>query len=120
MSINDAAELTADHLSNKTGGWFDGAGKSTPSDDPSLPGLLTLSRGTAVLLLLTYLAYLVFQLRTHANLFEAEEDEEETPTMDKWSSAIWLCIVTVVTAFSADVLVGSIDETAQQWHLPSQ
>ncbi|EJT52008.1 calcium:hydrogen antiporter [Trichosporon asahii var. asahii CBS 2479] len=93
------------HLSNKTGGWFEGAGKSTPSDDPSLPGLLTLSRGTAVLLLLTYLAYLVFQLRTHANLFEAEEDEEETPTMDKWSSAIWLCIVTVVTAFSADVLV---------------
>lgn len=108
------------HLSNKTGGWFAGNGNSTPSDDPSLPGLLTLSRGTAILLLLTYLAYLVFQLRTHANLFEAEEDEEETPTMDKWSSAIWLCIVTIVTAFAADVLVGSIDETAQQWHLPSQ
>ncbi|RDA85781.1 hypothetical protein CP532_6302 [Ophiocordyceps camponoti-leonardi (nom. inval.)] len=34
--------------------------------------ILVLSHGTAVLLLLLYIVYLTFQLRTHSNLFEAE------------------------------------------------
>ncbi|RDA90066.1 hypothetical protein CP533_2914 [Ophiocordyceps camponoti-saundersi (nom. inval.)] len=34
--------------------------------------ILVLSHGTAVLLLLLYIVYLSFQLRTHSNLFEAE------------------------------------------------
>lgn len=34
--------------------------------------ILVLSHGTAVLLLLLYVAYLIFQLRTHSNLFDAE------------------------------------------------
>lgn len=70
------------------------------------------------MLLATYIAYLVFQLRTHSGLFEGEEEEEEIPEMDKYSAGLWLLIVTVVTAFCADTLVGSIDETAEQWHLP--
>jgi len=32
-------------------------------------GLLIISRGTAVLLLGVYIAYLIFQLKTHASLF---------------------------------------------------
>lgn len=91
-----------------------------PAED--LHGLLVLSRGTSIILLLTYIGYLFFQLRTHAQLFEAEqgEEEEEESEMDKFSSAFWLVAVTVVTSFCADVLVGSIDETAQQWHIPKQ
>lgn len=38
--------------------------------------------------------------------------------MDTYSAGLWLVIITVITAFAADVLVGSIDETAQKWHLP--
>jgi Ca2+:H+ antiporter len=38
--------------------------------------------------------------------------------MDKWSAGAWLVIVTVVTAFCADVLVASIDETANKWNIP--
>ena len=32
-------------------------------------GLLIISRGTAMILLCVYIAYLVFQLKTHASLF---------------------------------------------------
>jgi Ca2+:H+ antiporter len=67
--------------------------------------------------------FVVVQLRTHSDLFEAEpvagdDDEPETPDMDKWSAGGWLVIVTVITAFCADVLVGSIDETATKWNIP--
>jgi Ca2+:H+ antiporter len=89
--------------------------------DSSLKGLLILSRGTSIILFSVYLAYLFFQLKSHSTLFEAEgEDEEEVPDMDQWSAGGWLVIVTVVTAFCADILVGSIDETATQWHLPKR
>lgn len=110
-----------DHASSSedNGSWFRGDAPSP--EDPSLPGLLILSRGTAIILLATYFAYLVFQLRTHSGLFEAEEtEEEETADMDQWSAGLWLLIITVITAFAADVLVGSIDETAQAWNIPKR
>ena len=89
--------------------------------DASLRGLLILSRGTSIILFSVYLAYLFFQLRTHSTLFEAEgEDEEEVADMDQWSAGGWLVIITVITAFCADILVGSIDETATQWHIPKR
>jgi Ca2+:H+ antiporter len=67
-------------------------------DDGGQRGLLIISRGTAILLLGVYVAYLIFQLKTHASLFnpprkprEGEaladgpaqevEEEEETPMM---------------------------------------
>lgn len=93
------------------------------SPDEFLKGLLLLSRGTSVILLLTYFGYLYFQLRTHSGLFEAENEEAEemeVAEMDQWSAGIWLLIITVITAFCADILVGSIDETAQQWNIPKR
>ncbi|KAJ7119904.1 Sodium/calcium exchanger protein-domain-containing protein [Mycena crocata] len=50
-----------------------------PSDDQ--PGLLVISRGTALLLLGVYVAYLCFQLKTHAYLFKAEDQEPEEAKM---------------------------------------
>lgn len=89
--------------------------------DGSLNGLLILSRGTAIILFAVYIAYLYFQLRSHASLFEEEGDEEEeVADMDQYSAGIWLVIITVITAFCADVLVGSIDETAREWHIPKR
>jgi len=38
-------------------------------DEKAQRGLLVISRGTAVLLLGVYAAYLIFQLKTHASLF---------------------------------------------------
>ncbi|ORY23037.1 putative Calcium:hydrogen antiporter [Naematelia encephala] len=100
---------------------FSSEGAPDPHDK-SLRGLLVLSRGTSIILLLTYIGYLFFQLRTHSALFEAEQtdEDEEVADMDQWSAGAWLVIITVITSFCADVLVGSIDETAEQWHIPKR
>jgi Ca2+:H+ antiporter len=67
-------------------------------DESGERGLLIISRGTAILLLGVYIAYLFFQLKTHASLFnpprkprdgealadesaQEVEEEEETPMM---------------------------------------
>ncbi|KAJ6553835.1 Sodium/calcium exchanger protein-domain-containing protein [Mycena sp. CBHHK59/15] len=86
------------------------------ADDQS--GLLVISRGTAMLLLGVYVAYLYFQLKTHAYLFEAEEQEPETPKMSVVAAGVALLATTVVTSFCADFLVASIEETAERYHIP--
>ncbi|GFZ46108.1 Vacuolar Ca(2+)/H(+) exchanger [Saitozyma sp. JCM 24511] len=116
------AEGTAVDAAKLVRGLLVDGGAPNPHD-ASLRGLLILSRGTAIILLVTYIGYLIFQLHTHSGLFEAEQadgEEEEVADMDQWSAGGWLVIVTVVTAFCADILVGSIDETAQEWHIPKR
>ncbi|GAW10451.1 calcium proton exchanger [Lentinula edodes] len=83
-------------------------------------GLLIISRGTAVLLLGVYVAYLYFQLKSHAYLFQAdtENQEEEQPRMNIVAASISLLLVTIITAFCADYLVASIEEFADRYHIP--
>ncbi|KAF9649010.1 calcium/proton exchanger [Thelephora ganbajun] len=83
-------------------------------------GLLIISRGTAILLLFVYAAYLVFQLKTHAFLFQAREGEEEVEELEMTPVAAGtaLLMVTVVTSFAADYLVASIEETAERYGIP--
>ncbi|GAA5871639.1 hypothetical protein JCM8547_007105 [Rhodosporidiobolus lusitaniae] len=84
-----------------------------------LDGLLKLSRGTAVILLLCYASYLFFQLRSHAYLFEdSSEQEEEEAKMNIATACGALVVVTVITSFCADYLVGAIDEFAQEYSIP--
>jgi len=67
-------------------------------------GLLFISRGTSIILLLVYVAYLVFQLKTHASLFQPPEgqEEEEELEMSPPVAGVALLAVTVVTSFAAD------------------
>ncbi|GAA93422.1 uncharacterized protein L969DRAFT_89475 [Mixia osmundae IAM 14324] len=82
-------------------------------------GLLTISRGTSVILLVMYMLYLFFQLKSHSYLFEAEEQaEEEEAKMNVKAAVAALLIVTVVTSFCADYLVGSIDQFANNFGVP--
>lgn len=81
-------------------------------EDSWRPGLLIISRGTAILLLFVYAAYLVFQLKTHAYLFkpqvrrdqegEEEVEEEEAQEMSTLAAGTALLLVTVLTSFAAD------------------
>lgn len=52
-------------------------------DDDGQKGLLIISRGTAILLLGVYIAYLIFQLKTHASLFIPKR----RPTLSESESA---------------------------------
>lgn len=90
-------------------------------NDLSRHGLLLISRGTAIILLIVYVSYLVFQLKTHADLFldpNESEGESEEAKMSVISAGFWLLAITVITSFTADVLVGSIEQTAEKYHIP--
>lgn len=91
------------------------------SDESTKDGILFLSRGTAIILLILYVMYLVFQLRTHANLFDAEnqseDDEEEEPVMGPYAAAGVLIVVTVLVAVCAEYLVDSIDSLVETAHI---
>lgn len=91
-------------------------------------GLLFISRGTAILLLGVYCAYLWFQLKSHPKLFasppdesnrgETTETEETVPRMGTAAASVALLSVTVVIAFCAEYLVSSIEETAVRYSIP--
>lgn len=83
------------------------------SKEPSFDLILDLSRGTSVVLLILYILYLVFQLHTHADLFEGNNEEGERrqeSLLTTPESALVLVLVTVLVAVCAEYLVGSIDE----------
>lgn len=91
-----------------------------PGQEVAQHGLLVISRGTSVLLLSMYILYLYFQLQTHSYLYEEEanEEEEEEARMNLRTATAALLVVTIVTAFCAEILVDSIDEFAIQAGIP--
>lgn len=95
------------------------ARSSASSDD----NILILSHGTAIILLLLYILYLVFQLKTHARLFDEAEDtneggeHKEPEILTPVPAAIALVIVTVMVAVCAEYLVDSIDAIVQTAHI---
>jgi len=82
---------------------------------------LILSHGTAIILLILYVLYLIFQLRTHSNLFDAEaqgdDEEAEEPSMSPWAATGVLVVVTVAVAICAEYLVDSIDSLVETAHI---
>ncbi|TVY17831.1 Vacuolar calcium ion transporter [Lachnellula arida] len=91
------------------------------SHSDSDKNILILSHGTAIILLILYILYLVFQLRTHARLFDAEtpgeDDEPEVAQMGPWAAAGVLIVTTVLVAVCAEYLVDSIDSIVQTAHI---
>lgn len=98
------------------------ASNKDPSTDRNI---LFVSHWTAIILLILYVMYLYFQLRSHAELFEpgseeagddvdAADEEEEERMLSPWAAGIVLVVVTVLVAICADYLVGSIDSMVQK------
>lgn len=84
--------------------------------------ILFLSRGTAIILLMLYVLYLWFQLRTHKNLFDAETQSaaaqhQAEASISPVAAGVVLVSVTVVVAICADYLVGSIDSLVETAHI---
>lgn len=91
------------------------------SKSNSTENILILSHGTAIILLVIYIMYLVFQLKTHADLFETEgqgegEDEEEH-ILAPIPAGIALVVVTILVAICAEYLVDSIDSIVETAHI---
>ncbi|KAJ5807996.1 hypothetical protein N7474_009265 [Penicillium riverlandense] len=88
--------------------------------------ILILSHGTAIILLVIYVMYLYFQLRSHAHLFEetsandtenadsSDADEEEQRLLSPLAATVALIVVTILVAICADYLVGSIDSIVEK------
>jgi Ca2+:H+ antiporter len=78
------------------------------------PDLEHLSFGVAVVLMLSYGAWLQFSLRTHRSLFNPPDQEEAghgTWTVKK--SVILLAIAGVLVGVMSEILVGSIEEASK-------
>ncbi|HEY6636188.1 MAG TPA: calcium/proton exchanger [Solirubrobacterales bacterium] len=74
-----------------------------------------LSIAVAIVLILTYVAGLVFSLRTHRELFNPHSDEEEDDDTWGWSvrtSVIALAIAGVAVGVMSEILVGSIESAS--------
>ncbi len=81
--------------------------------------LLTMSEWIAGVLLVCYLAKLLFSLKTHHHLYNEEADAEanEVPHWGLGLSIGVLVVATALTAVVAEFLVGAVDHAAQSMGL---
>ncbi|KAJ4903844.1 Vacuolar cation/proton exchanger 1 [Raphanus sativus] len=87
---------------------------------------LNLSRASSIVMLISYIAYLVFQLFTHRQLFDAQDQddaynddvtEEETAVIGFWSGFVWLVGMTLVIALLSEYVVATIEDASESWGL---
>jgi Ca2+:H+ antiporter len=101
----------------------------------SLPSILILSRGTSIILLILYLIYLHFQLKSHTHLFCESQEEPETPvdtgdaafipsspetapvTLQPTMAIGVLAIISILIAMCAENLVNTLDDVVSSMHI---
>jgi len=74
----------------------------------------------SIVLLIGYILYLVFMLKTHKDFFKSQAAEEEHH--NRWSiqrAVISLIVASVLAAFMSEVLVGAAEETGKVLGLSS-
>jgi Ca2+:H+ antiporter len=79
------------------------------------PALELLSVLTAIVLLLAYVAGLIFSLRTHSDIFteaDVQRAPDEAPELSVRAAVATLLVATVLTAVVAEVLVGAVEGAA--------
>ena len=82
--------------------------------------IVKLSRYASIVLLLVYFLALLFQLKTHSDLFASDQDMgHEEPKMTNKDAWTLLILATVLVGWMAEVLVHSIDSAANELKLPA-
>ncbi|KAF2841798.1 hypothetical protein M501DRAFT_997972 [Patellaria atrata CBS 101060] len=83
--------------------------------------ILLLSHGTSIILLIIYIMYLYFQLKSHAHLFDAEQqaeaEVEEAQILSPIAAGVALVLITIAVAICAEFLVDSIDAIVESAHV---
>lgn len=74
--------------------------------------LFNLSHAIAIVLIFIYAGYLLFQLRTHADLFQGEESEE-VPALSLSGAVACLVSITLVVAVCSEYLTGAIEAVSE-------
>ncbi|WJX58200.1 Vacuolar cation/proton exchanger 3 [Trifolium repens] len=79
---------------------------------------LQLSRASSVVMLLAYVAYIFFQLKTHRKIFDAQEvedEDDEKAVIGFWSAFSWLVGMTLVISVLSEYVVGTIESASESW-----
>ncbi|KAF9369131.1 hypothetical protein CPB97_003880 [Podila verticillata] len=74
-----------------------------------------ISYGTSIVLLVIYVLYLIFQLKTHSHFYLTCNEDEEEPVLPLWLGVVLLLVITVFVAFCAEFLVDSISGLSKAW-----
>jgi Ca2+:H+ antiporter len=91
---------------------------TTKDTESVAASVLTLSHAAAFILIALYGLFLLFQLRTHHDLFATDGvHEEEESHMSKREATVLLIGATVMVAWMAEILVSSISEGAEALNL---
>jgi len=86
------------------------------AEKPALENENTLNLYLAVVLLIGYVLYLFFMIKTHADFFKSESGGHGDEHEEKWSitrALITLVVASVLAAFMSELLVGAAEETGQ-------
>jgi Ca2+:H+ antiporter len=86
----------------------------------SIGDVAKLSHYTAIVLLIIYGLALLFQLKTHVDVFatEAGHGNHEDPHMTNKDAWILLLLSTILVGWMAHILVHSLEGAVDKWHLP--
>ena len=86
----------------------------------SLGDVEKLSHYAAIVLLIIYGLALLFQLKTHVDVFATESGHgtHESPQMSIRDAWILLLLSTVLVGWMAHILVHSLEVAVEKWHLP--
>ncbi|XP_058099660.1 vacuolar cation/proton exchanger 3-like [Magnolia sinica] len=96
---------------------------ASDNDARTVNHILQLSRASSIIMLLAYIAYLFFQLKTHRQLFEAQEEDddshdttpEEESVIGFFSAFVWMVGMTAVIALLSEYIVGTIEAASESW-----
>ena len=80
---------------------------------------LVLSHGAAIMLIFTYVSFLIFQLVTHSHYYQDDggDEEEEEKLMTLPVAVGVLILSTVLVGICAEYLVGSLEGISKAWGL---
>lgn len=79
--------------------------------------VISISRTCAIAMMLSYVAYIFFQLVTHREAMqedEGDEGEAEEPAISITMAITVMSLVTVIVAFSSELLVESLNEVVEK------